>query len=272
MKLKVILITFVIVMTTGSTQALDGIILEQNNEAGSYMATFIESNRTNMWIKCTGTFIKENYVITAASCIEGLDLDNPTIHVKSGDTRVWLAGIGSPHFIEEIHRHNDSQSNNLAIVKLNALLKPHEDIKPRAIGKITPNRYCTMIGWEGYDPNQNEPIPLRMFPIVVSEEKGCNSGNPDAYCSKGDLSSEFQECGGLNGAGIFCAGNDLSGIVVYDRFCKGQTPIEGSFISVGDFKDWIKQVTSPPETDASSTIHLSFALLVAATVVSIRGY
>lgn len=254
MNFKILLLAFVILFVNKSSFGLDGVILEEDNDARLYMAAFLQMNGSHIWISCTGTFIKENFVVTAATCIDSVEVDR--LHVRSGQTKVWLAGSGASILDVTIHpkfKPENPFEHNIAVVKIDTAVKPIETLHPRSRDRITPNRYCTMLGWEGYDFKQSVPVPLRMFPVPVSATIGCDSKAPGAYCSTQGLTSPLAKCGGLMGAPIFCAGEAISGIVVNDNFCKESDPVGGSFITLADYKVWIDEIMMPPTTTAPTT-------------------
>lgn len=276
MILKAFFVTFVVFLfynqccsTFTVNSVHDGIVVEETSDSRLYMASFIRTNRSNAWISCTGAFIGDNHIVTAASCVHGEDLS--TLIVRSGQTGVWLLGSGTPHFIQEIRVHpnfkpESSLEFNLAVVRLDPIVQPKETVTPRSIDKITPNRFCTMMGWEGHNSNQNSAIPLQMFPVAIGNAVGCNNKVPEAHCSMGEGRSTFKNCGGLLGAPLFCAGASVSGIVVQDHFCAISSPVGGSFLSLGEHKQWIEEAMRPIKSESTTSAapaqSLSFSKLL----------
>lgn len=247
MNYKILLFSFVALLVNEQCHALDGYILDVKNDARLYMAAFLQNNGTKAWISCTGTFIKENYILTAASCVQG---DMHLIDPRSGVVNMYVVGSGNRHIIQEVYSHPQYDSkrpnqNNITVVKVMSEIKPIEKLEPRLFYKIKPNRICTMFGWEGHNTNQDFAMPLRMYAVPLGSKIGCDRDVPEAYCSMEQLNSNYKRCGGLMGAPIFCTGKRISGIVVNDKFCKGPNPVGGSFISLGDYRDFINDILNP---------------------------
>lgn len=269
---------FILIVVISSKHCFGQVALEDDDEARLYMATFTKRNTSNVWISCTGTFIKENYVLTAATCVID-DIDDPrNLHIRSGPTNVWLVQPETVHTATDVIIHpkfNDTRplEYNIAVVKLAEVVSLPENLKPRGTGQITASRYCTMLGWEGYDSTQSSAFPLQMFPVPIAK---CDDSK--VYCTtKVGVSSSFAKCGGLMGAPIFCNGDSISGIVVQDKFCDGEIPVGGRFISLVDFKDWIKEATTPPPpvitTPAGATKeHFSKFLIATCAWIVIKSF
>lgn len=278
MNFKILLISFVALLVHQQCQALDGYVLAENNEARLYMATFLKNNGTRAWISCTGVFVHKNYILTAATCVQG---DPHSIDPRSGQINVNVVGSGNRHITEQVIFHPDYDTtkplkNNIALIRVSSPLNSIEELKPQPLGNIVSNRICTMFGWEGHNTNQEIPMPLRMYAVPIAPEKGCDKEAPEAYCTIDGLSSNFKSCGGLMGAPIFCSGGSVSGIVVNDNFCQGADPVGGSFISVGDVKDFINGVLHPVKeyTTPSSalSIALSQLLMLTSAIIIIKNY
>jgi hypothetical protein len=164
-------------------------------------------------------------------------------------------GPGTPHSARKIHVHpsfnpQNPLENNIAVVEVDHLVQRDEVLQPRELNQIQPNRFCTVIGWEG---NRLGTITtqLQMFAVPIVNSTFC-TGN--VYCTRGEMTSSIVNCGGLRGAPIFCGDGKVSGIVVRDDFCQGSSPVGGSFVSVEDYREWIEEITS-------AATKASFALL-----------
>lgn len=251
MILKALFLTFAYLMFYNLCLAHDGIILEETSEARLYIAAIIKMSKSNAWISCTGTFIKANYIVTAATCVFGEEVTTlRTLSIRSGETEVWLMNSGNVHYVLETQIYpkfsvESPHEYNLAIVKVDGGIRPKEPISPRFIDSITPNRFCTMMGWEGSNSDQTKGFPLQMFPVAISNDVTCDINLPEAYCSIGKINVSFSECGGMMGAPLFCAGPNISGIVVRDNFCGSSSSVGGSFLSLGEHVKWIEDATKP---------------------------
>jgi secreted trypsin-like serine protease len=265
-------ISVIFLIFNGHCFAQENIELDNNDNSRFYMANIMHSNLTieRIWIACAGVFISENYILTAASCVKDEIEGVSHVGVSSGENRVWLSGSGTPHFIREVHLHpkfNASRplENNIAVFKVDDFRSL--EIQPRSLGQITPNRFCTVLGWEGYQSGLLKASPLQMIPVAIVNSTMCSEDSSQIYCTRQtNLTSSFQNCGGLTGAPLFCNGEDeVAGIVVRDHFCAGAQPVGASFISVGDFKEWIEEVI---KKNGGESLKVSMVLLMAIFVKS----
>lgn len=241
--------------------AQDYIEVDETDDARLYMGPINKFNRTRQWVHCAGTLIGDGFVLTAASCFDIRD-EKSDLSYMSGRTTFFPGGPRTSHPVREVFVHpqykaNRPLENNIAIFRIE-IWHGGPVFQPRTIGNILPNRFCTVMGWKGHQMQTPEEIPLRMFPIVINNATMCNETSSQAYCTRQtDLISTFESCGGLRGAPVFCGDGKLSGIVVRDHFCVGSNPVGASFISVGDFKDWIDGVMNTGES-----VKVSFNLLL----------
>lgn len=225
---RVVFTVLLTIWLSGGSLGQQGVIVDQTDDARFYMAYILHFNSTEsefprVYIACAGVFIKGNYVLTAASCVHGFhrNVTVPRFGIYSGVLNVSLSGSGRLHWEHKIsiHPNFDPQNpleNNIALIEVdNRML---ENVKhTREIGEITPNRFCTVLGWEGFDYNQLNPIPLQMFAVPIVNSTFCSG---DVYCTRDiSIESKIANCGGLRGAPVFCGDGKLSGIVVRDNFC-----------------------------------------------------
>ena len=267
MKLNSLIVALCCVLFNNVCFGQQWINLPQNDDARLYMANFREQNVTEKWLRCTGVFIRDNHVLTAASCVHNRPRES--LRLFSGVTGTILTQSGTQHLALEVHIHPDFNAqfplrNNLAVVRVdNAITRP-EPLRPRPLGRMSANRFCTMLGWQGYQLGMvNEWNPLRMFSVPIVNSTQCGSNHQGAYCTSNvGLTSGFSTCGGLMGAPVFCGNDQVSGIVVRDNFCdRPGTNVGGSFVSVEDFRGWIDEVSSGINNKFSVTL-LMTALFV----------
>lgn len=244
--------------------------LDNSDEARLYMAYVVTNNGTSTWIECTGTFITQSHVLTSASCVYDRSLSQ--LIVWSGTVVVLLPGSGNSHFIMQRSIHPDfnlqrPMDHNIAVL---GLIDPNprlEGLQPRSLGRIEPDRFCTLLGWEGRQANRALQIPLQMLSVPVVNSSMCTHGSTTAYCTRlASLTTTISFCGGLMGAPIFCSSNRISGIVVRDGFCTSSpNPIGGSFLSLREYRDWIRQVSGG---GGAGTIEPLALLLIIVTVAT----
>ena len=64
------------ILLSGACLTQQGVVVDPSDDARFYMAFILHFNSTGsdfprVYIACAGVFIKENYVLTAASCVHG---------------------------------------------------------------------------------------------------------------------------------------------------------------------------------------------------------
>lgn len=94
---------------------------------------------------------------------------------------------------------------------------------------------CQVYGWSGMYNT------LLVTPVQVENSSLCNYEHEETFCGT-EILNRNTECGGNLGAPIFCFFDDnLTGIVVEDRFCGSEA--SGTFLSVIGYQDWIDTVS-----------------------------
>jgi secreted trypsin-like serine protease len=240
----------------------------ETDDARSFMSHIINFNGTDspfvrVFIGCSGVFIAENFVLTAASCVNEFNVTamDPRFSIGSNVTNVYLGGSGILFTPLQVHTHPKFDpeiplENNIAIVEVNRIRSGI--LKPRELGGITSSRFYTMMGWEGFQITSNT-IPLQMFAVSMVNSSSCAG---DVYCTRGTMTSSIEKCGGLQGAPVFDEIDKVAGIVVRDNFCQESSTVGGSFISVEDYKEWIEEVTSMGIKTSSTLLTLVGAILI----------
>lgn len=218
-----------------------------------------------------GTFIRYNHVLTAASCVH--ERDPGTYRVHSGAANITGTSVGTPHIAHRVFVHDDFDVtqplvNNVAVVLLrladSAIPRPTA-LEPRNVGQMRFGRFCNLFGWEGFR-NILDTVPLRMYPLVIANGTAngtiCQPEHIQAHCTAfNNLTSHFENCGGLMGAPIFCTGS-ISGIVVLDNFCQTQPTVRASFLPLEDFEDWINEVSAAKIGSLTSSSLVLASLIV----------
>jgi secreted trypsin-like serine protease len=265
-----IIAVLLVIHSTYVAFAQQSVVVNERDDAQLYMASIMHLNSTDSlvrpYIGCAGVFIKENHVLTAASCVHEFIKEpmTPNLRFSSGSTIANLVGgPGTPHSARQIHVHprfnpQNPLEHNIAVVEVDHQIRRDEVLQPRDFNEIQPNRFCTMMGWEGHTLGALINS-LQMFAVPIVNSTFC-SGN--VYCTRGEMTSSTVNCGGLRGAPVFCGGGKVSGIVVQDNFCQGSKPVGGSFISVEDYRDWIEQVTSAATKTSLALFSFFIAIFV----------
>jgi hypothetical protein len=110
--------------------------------------------------------------------------------------------------------------------------------RPRPISSLQANTDCELFGWGGGLQNPRRDL------VTVLDSKFCNPKFPDTFCSM-FATETHRSCNAMLASPIVC-GNIISGFLINDGTCtfinNNQTAL--SYLSVGDFADWIQRVTS----------------------------
>jgi hypothetical protein len=109
---------------------------------------------------------------------------------------------------------------------------------PRQVGILQADTDCRLLGWGGdlIDPPSHS--------INIIDSLYCDSSFPDAFCSVID-SPAHEVCSAQLGSPVLC-GSAFAGFLINDQACS--TVDERNFltfISVGEFGAWIREVTRP---------------------------
>lgn len=247
-----------------------------NDPSRLYMAQIRGQNTTGTWIRCTGVFIRDNHVLTAATCVQ--DVTAANLLIFSGSADVFLNSSATLHRGVAVTTHPNFLSslpllNNLAVIEVDTAITRPTPLQPRWLSAMVQNRFCSILGWQGFHRiTDEETIHLRMHSVPIANSTTCGipGGSatwPQAYCTSHIGTESVNDvCGGLIGAPVFCTGSDdVSGIVVRDNFCRERTgAIGGSFISVDPFHGWINEVSS------STSVAASIGILLVSLFLSIK--
>ncbi|KAG8235395.1 hypothetical protein J437_LFUL009254 [Ladona fulva] len=137
--------------------------------------------------KCGGSIVNENYIVTAAHCVE-YSLED--LSVLSGTNSLVNGGIR--HNVTEIHVHegynvSDSWINDIAVLKVDPPFVFDNNTAAVALpqqGQVTPEGSIgTLVGW-GWTEDEL-PDDLRMVNVQVINYEECNRQfeelNPTVY-------------------------------------------------------------------------------------------
>lgn len=268
---KVLLVVFATFI--GCTFGQQWFNVPTNDPSRLYMAQIRGQNSTATWIRCAGVFIRDNHVLTAATCVQGVTPAN--LLIFSGSTDVFLNSSATLHRGVTVMIHpdfavNQPLLNNLAVIEVDTAVTRPTPLQPRWLSTMVQNRFCSILGWQGFHQiTDEETIHLRMFSVPIANSTTCGLTNqPQAYCTAHiGMESVNTDCGGLIGAPVFCTGSaDISGIVVRDNFCQNRIgAVGGSFVSVDFFHGWINDVSS------STSIAVSITILLTSLFLSIKN-
>lgn len=164
---------------------------------------FFQQPASNWSHFCGGSVLNENYIITAAHCVDGFNTSRMSIFAGENDLR--NEDKGSRHLIESCLMHPEYVQLNhsdVAVCKLQTPMKFGENIGPIKLSKeyVGGGKECRLTGWGYTSMIRGFPLPNELqsanLPTLTNEEcneRGHNVG-PREICTM----SRFAQgaCGG----------------------------------------------------------------------------
>lgn len=152
---------------------------------------------------CGGSVLNENYIITAAHCVDGFNISRMSIFAGTNDLR--KENEGSRHLISNCLMHPEYvklNNSDVAVCKLQSPFTFSDNIGPIKLSKenVGGGRDCTLTGWGYTSMVRGFPLPNELqkanLPTITNEEcneRGHNVG-PREVCTL----SRFAQgaCGG----------------------------------------------------------------------------
>lgn len=135
-------------------------------------------------------------------------------------------------------------------------------LSPRLLGDLVTNSTCRLFGWGGAEEN---PISN---PVDVYGSQFCNQTVPQASCSTFD-SPLHLTCSALTGSPVVCIDGKVDGfIVTAEIMCTSSGESNRLYYhSVGDFREWIEQVSG-----AEMKARFSISIILSALVISLKSF
>lgn len=163
--------------------------MESRGGAGFFFFLQQKSNYSHF---CGGSVLNENYIATAAHCIQGFNISKMSVFAGENDLRE--ESKGSRHFINNCTIHPDYvelNNSDVAVCRLSTPFPLGEKIAPIQLdteyvgGKVN----CTLTGWGYTSMIRGFPLPHKLqranLPTITNEEcnaKGHNVG-PKEVCT-----------------------------------------------------------------------------------------
>ncbi|KAG5667514.1 hypothetical protein PVAND_015493 [Polypedilum vanderplanki] len=195
---------------------------------------------------CGGSVLNENHIVTAAHCVDGMNISRMSIFAGESDLR--NEDKGSRHLIESCVIHPDYvelNNSDVAVCKLQTSFPQSEKIQPIPLDKtyVGGGENCMLSGW-GYTTRiKGAPLPDKLqranMTTYTNEEcnqRGHNVG-PKEICANNSIRSA--SCNGDSGGPLQCDGF-LVGIVSYGLVICGLS-VPDVYTRASEFVDWIQE-------------------------------
>ncbi|KAJ3644820.1 hypothetical protein Zmor_022522 [Zophobas morio] len=185
------------------------------------------------------SILNENWLVTAAHCVEGYTTANLSVVV--GSTRITSGGVH--HTLASILQSPSydplTAENDIALLQVQDAITFDDSVQPIEIARGANNQSATVLGWGlaqwGYYPDELQFLPTRI--------------TPDEECqSYWETLADTQICSVVGeGVGVCCgdsggplvADGRLVGVVSYGLPCALGAP--DIYTRVAAFEKWIKE-------------------------------
>ncbi|XP_065341592.1 trypsin-1-like [Cloeon dipterum] len=196
---------------------------------------------------CGGSIVNENYILTAAHCVDGDTPDLYTIYAGSVDLEGNGVAINAAEFkVHEGYNPFNNYIDDIALIRLATPLTFDENIQPvslpEQLQESDGGTSATVIGW-GYPYTGGDVMQfLQEVDIFVVSDVDCQAihDNPphESNICAGVPEGGKGQCSGDSGGPLFVNGQQV-GIVSWSVKPCTIAPYPGVYTQVSYYIDWI---------------------------------
>lgn len=196
---------------------------------------------------CGGVIIDDQYVLTSASCVAGVDKRVLRVVTSTND---WQ-GLAWQYYVEEVIVHclfdKPLYSNDIALLKLTTKIAYDEktqNITLAHLDELVEGETLTMTGWGSWELGQHYPEELKKLDVTYITNERCktiygNSGDDiDGGHLCGQPKSGSGACHGDTGGPLVNSKGQLVGIGNFGVPCAYGFP--DVFARISFYDDWIR--------------------------------
>ncbi|XP_003464799.2 granzyme B-like [Cavia porcellus] len=241
MQLLLILLAFFLLPRAQAGEIIGG--NEAKPHSRPYMA-YLRIRREKSWNICGGFLIQEDFVLTAAHCLQGqieVTLGAHNIEEQEDNQQVICVQKALPH--PDYNRKMGI--NDIMLLKLEKKAKLTKAVQlltlPKGRTQVNPGTQCQVAGWGNLTPEGTYSRTLQEVEMIVQKDEKCQERykkyDRATQICVGDPKIKNTSIKGDSGGPLVC-NNVAQGIVSYGSK-NGTTP--RIFTKVSCFLRWIKK-------------------------------
>ncbi|XP_040896217.1 duodenase-1-like [Toxotes jaculatrix] len=209
---------------------------------------YMVSVQNNNGHVCGGFLVSEDFVLTAAHCI-----DKKPTSVVVGTHNLKKADNEKRRSIEEKYKPQDyvsvGQGNNIMLLKLSGKVQWNNRVQPIQLPRseihMEDNEKCSVAGWGYTGMNHRSVDELRVVDVSVINQQVCRekwSGLPLNVICAGGYNTTKGFCQGDWGGPLVCKGIAV-GIVSFNKNYNCNYPdVPNVYTDVSKYLPWIKKI------------------------------